>query len=139
MKVLTHKNIKVTFLQSFAYKVVCIDDRFTKRIVVYRDENATDEFIKAILKEYKYCRKIMNNHFKSEKKVRDHCHITGKFRGAVHLNCDINFQLTKKVPVIFHNLRSYDSHLIFCELDKCDGKIRVIPNGLEKYISFFLK
>ena len=39
----------------FAYKVVCIDDRFTKPIVVYRGENAAYEFIKAILKEYKYC------------------------------------------------------------------------------------
>ena len=42
---------------SFAYKVVCIDDRFTKQIVVYRGENAAYEFIKAILKEYKYCKK----------------------------------------------------------------------------------
>ena len=42
------------------------------------------------------------------------------------------FQLTKKVPVIFHSLRGYDSHLIFCDLDKFDVKISVIPNGLEK-------
>ena len=48
---------------SFAYKVVCVDDRFTKPIVVYRGENAAYEFIKAILKEYKYCRKVMNKHF----------------------------------------------------------------------------
>ena len=48
---------------SFAYKVVCIDDRFTKPIVVYRDENAAYEFIKVILKEYRYCRKVMNKHF----------------------------------------------------------------------------
>ena len=49
-----------------------------------------------------------------------------------------NFQLTKKVSVIFHNLRGYNSHLIFCELNKFDVKIRVIPNGLEKYMVFFL-
>ena len=48
---------------SFAYKVVCIDDRFTKQIVVYRGENAAYEFIKAILNEYKYCKKVMNKHF----------------------------------------------------------------------------
>ena len=49
-----------------------------------------------------------------------------------------NLQLTKKVPVIFHNLRGYDGHLIFNELSKFDVKIDVIPNGLEKYMQFFL-
>ena len=48
------------------------------------------------------------------------------------------FQLTKKIPVIFHNLKGYDSHLIFSELNKFDVKINVIPNGLEKYVAFFL-
>ena len=47
---------------SFAYKVVCVDDRFTKPTVVW-GENAAYEFIKAMLKEYKYCRKVMNKHF----------------------------------------------------------------------------
>ena len=46
---------------SFAYKVVCIDDRFSKPIVVFRGENAAHEFIKAILKEYKYCKKVIKN------------------------------------------------------------------------------
>ena len=48
---------------SFAHKVVCVDERFTKRIFVYRGENSAYEFIKAIPKEYKYCRKVMNKHF----------------------------------------------------------------------------
>ena len=56
---------------------------------------------------------------------------------AAHRNCNANLQLTKKVPVIFHNLRGYDSHLIFDELDKFDVKIMVIPNGLEKYMTYF--
>ena len=126
---------------SFAYKVVCVDDRFTEPIVVY---NTAYEFIKAILKEYKYCRKTMNKHSNKnlimneeeehlfqqsnsccickklidndEEKVRDPCHVTGKFRDAAHWDCNINFQLTKKVPVIFHNLRGYDSHLSLNEL-----------------------
>ena len=150
---------------SFAYKIICIDNRFSKPIVVYRGENAAYEFTKAILKEYKYCKKIMKKHFNKnlimneeeeylfqqsnncwickklidndDEKVRDHCHITSKFRGAAHWDCNINFQLTKKIPVIFHNLKGYDSHLIFSVLHKFDVKISVIPNGLEKYMAFF--
>ena len=53
------------------------------------------------------CKKFISN---DEDKVRDHCHITGKFRRAAHRNCNVNFKLTKKVPVIFHNLRGYDSN-----------------------------
>ena len=49
---------------SFPYKVACIDDKFSKPIVIYRGENAAHKFIKAILKEYKYCKKVMNKHFK---------------------------------------------------------------------------
>ena len=77
----------------------------------------------------------MNN---DEEKLRDHFHVTGKFRGAAYESCNLNLQLTKKAPVIFHNLRGYNSHLIFNELDKFDVKIEVIPNGLQKYMTFFL-
>ena len=54
--------------------------------------------------------KLIDN---DDEKVRDHCYMTGKFRGAAHWSCNINLQLTKKVPVIFHNLSGYDNHLIF--------------------------
>ena len=47
---------------SYAYKIVCVDDRFSKQIVVYRGKNAAYEFIKAILKEYKYCKNIIKKH-----------------------------------------------------------------------------
>ena len=72
-----------------------------------------------------------------DEKARDHCRITKKFRGVAHWSCKINHQLTKKVPVIFHNLKSYESHLFFCEINRFDVKINVIPNILEKYMSFF--
>ena len=45
-------------------------------------------------------------------KVRDHCHVAEKYRGTAHWSCDSNLKLTKKIYVIFHNLRGYDSHLI---------------------------
>ena len=119
-----------------------------------------------MLKEYKYCKNIMKKHFiknlimseeeeylfqqsnscwickklinQVDEKVRDHCKITSKFRGAAHWSCNISFRLTKKVPEIFQNLKNYDSHLIFSVLHKFNLKINVIPNGLEKYIAFVL-
>ena len=78
-----------------------------------------------------FCKKFINDN-NNEEKVRDHCRVTGKFRGAAHWNCNVNFQLTKNVHVIFHNLRGYDNHLTFNELYKFDVKFKVIPNGLEK-------
>ena len=75
----------------------------------------------------------------NDNEVRDHCHITGKYRGAAHYVYNVNLEITKNVPVIFHNLKGYDSHLIFKELSKFNGlKISVIPNGLKKYMSFTL-
>ena len=65
-----------------------------------------------------------------DNKVRYHFHITRKYRGSAHWSC--NIKLTKKIPVIFHNLRSYVSHLIIKEINKFDLKVSVIPNGLEK-------
>ena len=73
-----------------------------------------------------------------DQKVRDHCHITSKYRGAAHWSCNINLKISKKVPVIFHNLRGCDSNLIFKELSKFNCKLSVIPNGLDKYMSFTL-
>ena len=73
-----------------------------------------------------------------DNKVRDHCHITDKYRGSSHWNCNINLKITEKVPVIFHNLKGYGSHLIFKELCKFNCKISAIPNGLENYMSFTL-
>ena len=68
-------------------------------------------------------------------KVRHHCHIAGKYRDAAHWS-NINLKLGRKVPVIFHNLRGYDTHLIIREIGKFDVKVSVIPNGLEKYMAF---
>ena len=51
---------------SFAYKLVCLDDKFDNSIVVFRSKNATYEFIKTILKEYQYCKKIMKKHFNKD-------------------------------------------------------------------------
>ena len=149
---------------SFAYKLVCVNDKYSKDVVLYRGKNAIYKFIQSIFNEYSYCRSVMKKDFneslvmsvdeeeefeKSEicwicgklienYKVRDHCHITGKYRGAAHWNCNINLKVSNKLVVIFHNLKGYDSHLIFKELSKFNCNVDVIPNGLEKYMSFTL-
>ena len=147
---------------SFAYKLVCIDDKFSKDVVLYRGKNAVFKFIQCIFNEYSSCKNVMKKHFNKnliksleeeqfEKdeicwicnklnesdKVRDHCHITGKYRGPAHCNCNINMKICKKLPIIFHNLRGYDGHLITKELTKFKCKINVIPNGLETFEVFF--
>ena len=61
-------------------------------------------------------------------KVRDHCHIKGKYRGAGHWSCSNNLKLSKKISVIFHNLGGYDSHLIIKEIGKFDVKVSAIQN-----------
>ena len=71
-------------------------------------------------------------------KFRDHDHTKkgNNYRGPAHWSCNINLKISKKLIVIFHNLRRYDSHLIFKELSKFNCSASVIPNGLEKYMSF---
>ena len=129
-----------------------------------RRKNAVNKFIKSFFSEYNYCRKVVKKRFNknlivsakeeerfqlsnicwicnklfdvADNKVRDHCHVTGKYRGAVHWCCNVNFKMTNEVPVIFHNLEGYDSHLIFKELSKFNAKISFIPNGLQKYMTF---
>ena len=68
--------------------------------------------------------------------MRYHCHITGKYRGSAHRDCNINRRLNHKILVVFHNLKKYDSYLIMEELGKLNLKISVTPNGLERYMNF---
>ena len=74
-------------------------------------------------------------------KVRDHCHYTGKFRGAAHGSCNLKFKRPKFTPVFFHNLQNYDAHLFVRALGTLEEVLNVtcIPNNEEKYISFSLK
>ena len=64
-----------------------------------------------------------NNYIENNVKVRDHCHITRKYRGSARRDCNINVKLNHKIPVAFHNLENYDSHLILQELGKFNVKM----------------
>ena len=168
----------------YGYKVVCCyDDKFSKPTKIYRGEMTIHKFMKDMLDEVKYCKKIAKDHFTkpiemtNEDKesfrlakechickipygandnfnniVRDHCHVTGKYRGSAHEFCNLNFQLTDKIPVVFHNLKGYDSHFIMQEIgnivkensyvdakgNKREMSINVIPCNMEKYMAFML-
>ena len=166
IKIIFHtlKNIKIIYITcSFPCKVVCVDGKFSIPVVLYRGKHAVSRYIKTILEERNYCKKIIKKHFdknlvmcaedeersqlskncwicnksfdSGDNKVRDHCHVTGKYRGPAYWSCNINLKLTKKVPVIFHNLRGCDSHLIMQETGKYDVKVSIILNGLEKYVA----
>ena len=70
--------------------------------------------------------------------VRDHCLITGIYRGTAHSICNLQYRLnpkTWKLSVIIHNLKGYDGHLIVKALKSEFGKVQVIPQNLEKYLS----
>ena len=71
-------------------------------------------------------------------KVRNHCHVTGRFRSAAHNKCNINLRLPKKLSIIFHNFQGYDGDLIFKELNNFNVDIDVIPKGIDKYMSIIV-
>ena len=102
---------------------------FNKELVMTKKDN--EDFKNSM--KYWICD---NNYIDNDVKVRDHCHITEKYRVSAHRDCNINVKLNRTVFVVFHNLKNYDSDLIMQELGKFNLKINVIPNGLEKYMSF---
>ena len=85
-----------------------------------------------------YYDKKQENRFQLYKNVRDHCHFTGKFRGAAHSICNLRYKVPQEVPVKIHNGSNYDYHLINNELtEKFRGEALVrLGENTEKYISF---
>jgi len=168
----------------YGYKVVCCyDDKYSRDTITCRGKKAVYKFLEDMLEEVKYCKKVMKKEFnkplkmmkKDEEefkkanecyicnkkytnediKVRDHCHITGKYRGSAHQECNLKFKIKPeeiKIPVIFHNLRGYDSHFIMQEIgailknhayknkkrEEKQMNINAIPNNMEKYMAFML-
>jgi hypothetical protein len=72
-------------------------------------------------------------------KVRDHCHITGEFRGAAHQSCNLNVRTSLKIPVFFHNGSGYDFKHFTRKLYKIDRNIKIISQTEEKYFLLLLE
>ena len=160
---------------SFGYKVVChYDEKYSGDVVIYR-EDCIQKFMKCMFEEVKNCQSIIRDNFnkplkmtkKNEKSfkeathchicekkyrvhdvpVRDHCHVTGKYRGSAHQTCNLKLKISAeniKIPVVFHNLKGYDSHFIMNELGELikkgedNIKINVIAQNAEKYMAFYI-
>lgn len=69
-----------------------------------------------------------------QRKVRDHCHLTGEYRGAAHSKCNLSIRENYKIPVFVHNLK--DAHLLFREMGLTGAKPKIIATNTEKYVSF---
>ena len=87
-------NLLKQFLRNINISKKIMNKYFNKNLIMSEEE----EHLFQKSNSCWICKKLIDN---DEEKVRDHCHVTGKFRGAAHWNCNINLQLTKKVPVIF--------------------------------------
>ena len=123
------EDISKKFIDSIEYEIRSIykEFKFTKKIKMTRK----DEIAFQNAEICHICDQKLDND-----KVRDHCHLTGKYRGAAHDYRNKNYQIPKFFPVIFHNLTGYDSHISIKNLGVSEGLINCIPINEEKYISF---
>ena len=102
---------------------------FSKQLVMTKEDN--EDF-----KSYTKCWICDNDYIDNDVKLKGYCHITRKYGGSTHGDCNINNKLNPKIPILFRNLKNYDSNLITQGLGKSNIKISVISNGLEKHMSF---
>jgi len=105
-----------------------------------RPKDAIDKWIARTQETCLFCAEpLLVVNFKDS--VRDHDHMTGKYRGAAHNECNFKLKLNAKtvsIPVVFHNLKGYDGHLLMQAMARVQGEIRCIPTNTEKYMSFTL-
>ena len=88
--------------------------------------------------EQEFCTDENNKkEFKLKQKVRDHCHYTGKYRGAAHSISNLRYKIPKEIPVVFHNGSKYDYHFIIKRLAReFKGYFECLGENTEKYITF---
>ena len=136
----------------YEYKVVCCyDDKYCKAVIKKRFNKplVMTEVDEQHFKTMDGCHICGEKYTDKDVRIRDHCHITGKFRGSAHQECNLKLRIKPenlKIPVILHNLHGYDSHFIMQQIgeiakkhaytnkkgEKQDLNINAIPNNMEK-------
>ncbi|XP_030760007.1 uncharacterized protein LOC115885288 [Sitophilus oryzae] len=136
------KSIFKTFRGPDAHKVFIdwletgcksIYNRFMKDIVSMSPLSSVQE---AEFYQMTHCHICESPFNVEDERVRDHCHLTGNYRGATHSVCNLNFKVPNFIPVFFHNMSNFDSHLFIKELAVEEERLDVIPQNKERYISF---
>ena len=86
----------------------------------------------------KFCEKpLLQKNFRDA--VKDHCHITDRYRGAAHNACNLKMRIkpkTDQIPNVFHNLRGYDAHHLMQAISQLQKEVKCVANNMEKYITF---
>ena len=156
-----HKHVP----SSFAYLIKCSFDESLDHFEIFRGEDCGQQFvqsltekIKTLYETYVFNKKVRLKMSASElsdfeeqwichickkpilsarDKERDHCHLTGNYRGCAHKKCNTKFRLNHEVSVIFHNFSKYDSHLFIKELTALESNqnIHIIPSNTETYVA----
>ena len=112
-----------TKLKQPAMKIINYEKK--EMIPLTKEENKSyEEQESCHICERKFCTDKDNKRYKNKRKVKDHCHYTGKFRGTAHSKCNLNYKVPKDIPIIIHNA-GYDTYFIINQLAeefKCDRR-----------------
>ena len=125
----------------YSISTSCSFDESKNKLNYYRGKDCMKKFCKD-LKEHatriiNYKKKEFDTIDKKNYKVRDHCHYTGKYRGAAHNICNLRYNVPKEVPVVFHNESTYDYHFLIKEsVKEFESNFDCLGENTEKYITF---
>ena len=126
------------FVQTLIEEGKKLNELLLKRLEEFKKPRLNnDDLLK--LEEAEQCHFCKKAFSETKIKVRDHCHVTGKFRGAAHQSCNLNVRTSLKIPVFFHNGSGYDFKHFIRKLYKIDRNIKIISQTEEKYFSITVK
>ena len=122
-------------LKERAMKIINYEEKEMIPLTYEENKSYKEQEACHICKE-KFCMIKDDENYINRKKVKNHCHYTGKFRGAAHSKCNLNYKVSKDILIIIHNA-SYDTHFIINQLaEEFKGKLNCIGENMGKYITF---